>query len=219
MSRRVVKVGELLRVTVTVNGINRKVKPMGTIELIDNGQTLPLSLTLSPSGRASYSLEVGNVDLYLGSHFLTAQYTSTNSLFGSSSKTVFVGVLSAKTKKSANGLRIGVVQPGHGKAVLHAGQTATVLYCGFLQTNGELFDYATSPSHGAGAPPNLTFVVQSSPEQVIAGFDQGVIGMKVGEVRVLMIPAALGYGANGSGDGTIPANTDLLFVVKLQSIT
>jgi hypothetical protein len=50
------------------------------------------------------------------------------------------------------------------------------------------------------------------------------VGVPVSPTMSSMIPldavaAALGYGANGSGDGTIPANTDLLFVVKLQSIT
>jgi FKBP-type peptidyl-prolyl cis-trans isomerase FkpA len=218
-SKRVVKVGQLLRVTITVKSAGRKTMPAGAVEIIDNGQTLPLTLTLSPSGRASYSLEVGNLDLFPGNHALTALYTSSNSLFGSTSKTVFVSILFPKIKKRADGLGTGVVQAGHGKAAVHAGQTATVLYTGYLQSNGEVFDYATSPSHGAGAPPNLTFVVQASPEQVITGFDEGVAGMKVGEIRALLIPAALGYGPNGSGDGSVPPNNDLLFLVKLQSIT
>lgn len=218
-SKRIVKIGQALRLTVTVKSANRKPIPAGSIEIIDNGQTLPLTLTLSPSGRTSYSLEAGNFDLYPGNHALTALYTSSNSLFGSTSKTVFVGIAIPKVRRRADGLATAIVQNGHGKASVHAGQTATLLYTGMLQSNGQVFDYATSPSHGAGAPPNLTFVVQASPEQVIPGFDEGVVGMKVGEIRVLLIPAVLGYGFNGSGDGSVPPDNDLLFVVKLQSIT
>jgi FKBP-type peptidyl-prolyl cis-trans isomerase FkpA len=52
---------------------------------------------------------------------------------------------------------------------------------------------------------------------VIAGWDQGVVGMKVGGKRTLIIPSALGYGAIGSFN--IPPNTDLVFDIELLSIT
>ncbi len=53
--------------------------------------------------------------------------------------------------------------------------------------------------------------------QVIAGWDEGVQGMKVGGIRRLMVPAALGYGAEGSGS-SIPPNAKLLFEVELLNI-
>jgi FKBP-type peptidyl-prolyl cis-trans isomerase len=53
--------------------------------------------------------------------------------------------------------------------------------------------------------------------QVIQGWDQGLVGLKTGGVRRLVIPAALAYGAQGSGS-TIPPNSDLVFTVKLIAI-
>jgi FKBP-type peptidyl-prolyl cis-trans isomerase len=53
---------------------------------------------------------------------------------------------------------------------------------------------------------------------VIAGWDEGVMGMKVGEKRRLFIPANLGYGAYGAG-GVIPPNADLIFDVELFEIS
>ena len=52
---------------------------------------------------------------------------------------------------------------------------------------------------------------------VIAGWDEGVQGMKVGGVRRLVIPAALGYGARGAG-GVIPPNATLMFEFELLGL-
>ena len=52
---------------------------------------------------------------------------------------------------------------------------------------------------------------------VIAGWDQGVVGMHVGGKRILLIPATLGYGANGAGDD-IPPNASLVFEVELLKV-
>jgi peptidylprolyl isomerase len=87
-----------------------------------------------------------------------------------------------------------------------AGQTVTVNYVGVLFKGGKEFD--------ASWKRNEPFSFALGKGQVIAGWDQGVPGMKVGGRRELVIPAALAYGAKGSGS-TIPPNAPLVFVIDL----
>lgn len=87
------------------------------------------------------------------------------------------------------------------------GDTLTVNYVGTL-TNGTKFD----SSYDRGTP----FVFQVGAGRVIAGWDQGVPGMKVGGKRRLTIPPSLAYGSQAVG--SIPANSTLLFDVDLVSI-
>jgi FKBP-type peptidyl-prolyl cis-trans isomerase len=63
----------------------------------------------------------------------------------------------------------------------------------------------------------FTFTLDASPEMVIPGWDKGVVGMKVGGRRELIIPPSLGYGANSPGAG-IAANDTLVFMVDLLKI-
>lgn len=51
--------------------------------------------------------------------------------------------------------------------------------------------------------------------QVIKGWDQGVVGMRVGGVRELLVPPSLAYGSKGAGDGVIPPDASLVFRIKL----
>ncbi len=88
-----------------------------------------------------------------------------------------------------------------------SGDMLSMNYTGML-SNGTVFD---SSSRG-GRP--LQF--QLGVGQVIQGWDQGIVGMKVGSKRRLIIPPALGYGA--SGQGPIPPNATLIFDVELVSI-
>ena len=90
-----------------------------------------------------------------------------------------------------------------------SGDSVTVQYVGVLFANGKEFD----SSWKAGKP--FTFDLGSG--GVIAGWDQGVEGMKVGGRRRLIIPADLAYGAAGSPP-TIPANAALVFDVDLVSV-
>jgi FKBP-type peptidyl-prolyl cis-trans isomerase FkpA len=93
-----------------------------------------------------------------------------------------------------------------------AGMDVLVHYTGWLydkdasDQHGKKFD----SSRDAGAP----FSFRLGAGHVIKGWDQGVVGMRVGGTRTLLIPAALGYGARGAGDD-IPPNASLVFDVEL----
>jgi peptidylprolyl isomerase len=93
--------------------------------------------------------------------------------------------------------------------VAKAGDTVSVHYVGVAFSSGEEFD----ASWNRGAP--LRF--QLGVGQVIAGWDQGVQGMKVGGRRQLIIPAKLAYGDRGAGGAIKPGET-LIFVCDLMSV-
>ncbi|HEX8947270.1 MAG TPA: FKBP-type peptidyl-prolyl cis-trans isomerase [Candidatus Paceibacterota bacterium] len=109
---------------------------------------------------------------------------------------------------TASGLSITDESIGSG-TVAQAGDSVTVEYVGALP-DGTVFD--STQAHG-GKP--FTFTLGTG--QVIAGWDEGVAGMKVGGVRKLVVPPALGYGSQQYGP--IPANATLTFEVKLLSVT
>ena len=98
------------------------------------------------------------------------------------------------------------IKVGKGAAV-KTGQTLTVNYVGVSCSTGKAFD--------ASYPRKQPFSFPLGQGQVIKGWDQGLVGMKVGGRRELVIPATLGYGAAGSG--TIKPNETLIFVVDLVS--
>ncbi|MFH9225718.1 FKBP-type peptidyl-prolyl cis-trans isomerase [Streptomyces lydicus] len=94
--------------------------------------------------------------------------------------------------------------------VAKAGDTVSVHYVGVSFSTGEEFD--ASWNHGKP----LQF--QLGAGQVIAGWDQGVQGMKVGGRRRLTIPAHLAYGDRGAGGGRIAPGETLIFVCDLVSV-
>lgn len=108
---------------------------------------------------------------------------------------------------TASGLVIEEVVLGTG-AEAKPGLLVVVHYTGWL-TDGEKFDSSKDRKQP------FTFPLGAG--HVIKGWDQGVVGMKVGGVRKLTIPAALGYGARGAG-GVIPPNATLVFEVELLSV-
>lgn len=103
-------------------------------------------------------------------------------------------------------LLMTVIKEGSGEEV-KAGDLVSVNYTGFL-LDGTTFDTSI------GRAP-FEFVVGAG--QVIKGWDIGVAGMKVGEIRRLSIPAELAYGDRAVGD-VIPANSTLVFEVELLEI-
>lgn len=89
-----------------------------------------------------------------------------------------------------------------------AGDCLVVKYYGTLASNGTKFDENyTTPT---------AFAFRLGQGQVIQGWDQGLVGMKVGGERRLVIPSSLAYGSSGSGP--IPANAALVFQVRLLKI-
>jgi FKBP-type peptidyl-prolyl cis-trans isomerase FkpA len=116
-----------------------------------------------------------------------------------------LGVDLAASTRTTNGAYYRDIVVGTG-ATIAAGQHLTVRYSGWL-ANGTLFDSNLS----AASPLPFTFGVGA----VIEGWDEGLIGIKVGGTRQLIIPPSLGYGA--ADYGPIPANSVLVFTVQVVS--
>ena len=113
-----------------------------------------------------------------------------------------------KVIKTASGLEYEDLKEGTGNAV-KAGDTVEVHYTGWLKADGKKFD----SSLDRGQP----FSVKVGAGMVIKGWDEGLVGIKVGGKRKLTIPAKLGYGERGAG-GVIPPNADLNFDVELLGV-
>lgn len=104
----------------------------------------------------------------------------------------------------------GDIKAGSG-AALGTNNKATVYYKGWL-TNGALIDQ--SPVSASGQPQPFSFT--EGARQVIPGWEEAMYGMKAGGTRLLIIPPAVGYGAQGKG--AVPANAVLVFEVQLVSV-
>jgi len=109
--------------------------------------------------------------------------------------------------KRPSGLLVKVIKASNGPMAV-PGETVTVNYVGTL-ANGTVFD----SSIAAGRDP-FTFMLGKG--QVVAGWDEGVDGMHVGELRKLIIPPSLGYGEKGQG--SVPPNSTMIFQVELEGI-
>src|SRR5689334_8454845 len=110
-----------------------------------------------------------------------------------------------------NGLKYTDTKAGDG-ATATPGSKVSVHYTGWLYNNdtkGAKFDSSVD----RGKP----FEFKLGAHQVIAGWDEGVAGMRVGGKRTLIIPPELGYGARGAG-GVIPPNATLMFDVELLKV-
>jgi FKBP-type peptidyl-prolyl cis-trans isomerase FkpA len=114
---------------------------------------------------------------------------------------------SMESVTTASGLQYQDLTVGTG-AEAKAGDTVVVHYTGWL-TDGTKFDSSVDR--------NQPFSFTLGAGRVIAGWDEGVAGMKIGGKRKLTIPAELGYGSRGAG-GVIPPNATLIFDVELLEI-
>src|ERR1700757_841574 len=110
-----------------------------------------------------------------------------------------------------NGLKYTDTTTGNGAAAT-PGSKVSVHYTGWLYNNG-----AKGAKFDSSVDRGQQFQFTLGAHQVIAGWDEGVAGMKVGGKRTLIIPPELGYGARGAG-GVIPPNATLMFDVELLGV-
>ena len=110
---------------------------------------------------------------------------------------------------NADGLQCLDLKVGSGK-VAQQGSTVSVEYSGWLASNGKKFD--SSYDHGA-QPFSVSPLGQAS---VIQGWNEGLVGMKAGGIRRIILPASLAYGPQGNQG--IPPNATLIFDVTVVSV-
>jgi FKBP-type peptidyl-prolyl cis-trans isomerase len=115
----------------------------------------------------------------------------------------------ATSTKTASGLYYRDVVVGTGAAVTSTSRVS-VYYSG-NRADGSRFDSISSPSDP------LTRQLGSTPPTLIQGWEEGLVGMKVGGTRQLVIPPSLGYGEAGI-PGVIPPNAVLVFTIQLVNV-
>jgi hypothetical protein len=210
--------GQPITFTATVRAAAAAGSPAGTVAIVDHGKvlgTITLSPTATTNARYAYSIATatlmqppGGSAYFLGRHQISAEFIPDGAYSKSTVSDTFTVAQPAYTAL-AGGVKVATIAPGTGPEI-QSGQTANVLYTGYLAKNGQIFDDSLKDG---GAPFSFTL----GAGQVVPGFDAGTVGMKVGESRVILIPPSEGYGA--TANGPIPANSTLIFVVTLESIS
>jgi len=175
------------------------------------------AIELKMDGRSVSSLNAasGSTDLTGGASIMTNQVVPATET-GAETETSEENVGAVKEtnpviiteKTMSDGLKVEVLAEGAGDRVTKAGDAISVHYTGTL-TDGTKFDSSVD----RGMPFQFTL----GAGMVIAGWDQGLLDMKVGEKRRLTIPASLGYGERGAGN-VIPPNATLIFETELMAI-
>lgn len=117
-----------------------------------------------------------------------------------------LGIDLARMERTESGLYIQTLRRGSG-AVADTGHTVVVHYEGWLP-DGRRFDSSRARHEPLEFPLGMGVVIDA--------WDEGIAGMRVGELRRLVVPPELGYGARGTGP--IPPDTPLVFQVELLGI-
>jgi FKBP-type peptidyl-prolyl cis-trans isomerase len=143
-----------------------------------------------------------------GLPFSSTTTSSNETQLGETTNTINQNASSTMPTENVTQLQITDEIIGTGAAAA-AGDSVTVNYVGSL-TNGTVFD--ASANHGTSG-----FTFNLGAGQVIKGWDEGIVGMKEGGKRKLIIPAALAYG-DQSPAPSIPANSTLVFEVDLLKV-
>jgi hypothetical protein len=201
ISDRVTTLGQTLTIKATVASTGGIPKG-GTVELLNDNKDTGLVGTVNHLGYYVFSFDAGN-SLYVADYTFRIRFLTSGDFVGSISRNLTARVVGPAVATESDGLELATVVAGTG-ATATAGESATVQYTGFYSSSGEEFDESASHSPGT-----YTFTIEASPEQVIAGFDQEVEGMQVGQTDVAVIPSALGY-----GDGMTR-----IFIVHLVSLS
>jgi hypothetical protein len=210
--------GQPVTFTAMVRGTAAAGAPQGTVNFIDRGQSLgtvqlvPAKSTnpryAESTGTGTLTPQPGGLAFYFGKHTDTAEFIPEGAFAKSrASRTFTVNKPSYTTL--AHGVQMATIAQGSGPQI-QSGQTAHMLYTGYLAKNGKIFADSANNSGNTSS-----FKVGSG--QVIAGLDAGMAGMAVGETRIVVIPPAEGYGAKRNGN--VPRNSTLVFVVTLESIS
>lgn len=119
------------------------------------------------------------------------------------------GKLDDEIKTTESGLKYIIHEEGSGPQA-EAGKGVVVQYIGQLASDGSVFDQ--SFGSGEGIP------FQLGTGRVIPGWDEGIALLKEGAKATFFIPSELGYGAQGTPDGSIPADSELVFYVELEEV-
>lgn len=116
-----------------------------------------------------------------------------------------------ETITTDSGLQYIILKEGTGDCP-KKGKRATVHYTGWLEEDGK-----TGRKFDSSVDRGEPFTITVGVGQVIKGWDESLLGMKVGEKRRVVIPSSLGYGSHGVG-GIIPPHATLIFEVELLKI-
>lgn len=141
--------------------------------------------------------------LYVGAHDLKAIYMGSTSLLPHRSSVHTVTVATPALTTGSDGLSKGTIIPGTGAGAA-SGDDLSVNYTLYLRDTGT--EIESGP-----------FTFQLGAGQVIPGWDEGLVGATAGERRVLVVPPTLAYGSTARPN--IPANSTLVFVINVLSIT
>lgn len=120
----------------------------------------------------------------------------------------------AEFQTTASGLRFKITAPAAEPPAAQNGDWVSVHYTGKLE-NGQVFDTSIRLAPEGRFMVMKPFTFKLGEKRVIAGWEEGVLGMKVGEKRTLVIPPELAYGKTGAGSGLIPPDATLIFEVEL----